>query len=403
MYSCKTYCLIVFIFSSLFSFAQEDDFTSQYVDARSYALYSNKSWDGLILLGDSALQKEIDYYYLRMRMGIALYEQKKYLLAKGHFEKAIEFNSFEDLPKEYLFYCYFFTEQYEESRVLARKFKIDLKNKLNYNKWKSVDLFSFDLGSKMTVSSEVPNASYANVALGHYVGNRVYLYHAYTYFHQGSSDWFWAINQNQYYVKASLALKNNWNLALSFHLIGRDLLSYPFVNNFAPKTVEPTSTKTSNYVSSFHLKKNFKKFEYSVGSTVLWLDSLYQFQHNVGATFFPLANKKVSIGVNCFAHTMDSYSQLHFAFSPFISFKPSSKFSVYSSYLYNTVNNIAEWNGALVNNAPDLTTGRFTLNSVIRLNDKWDLSATYQYEMKRSTFTSDYTFNSIFVGLKFKP
>ena len=383
----------------------EEEFTSQYVENRSYSLYLSKDWKSLVLLGDSALEKGFDYYFLRLRLGIALYEQKKYLLAKDHFKKAIEFNSFEDLPKEYLFYCYFFTDHFEESRALARTFSSTLSSKLEYQKWKPVDIFSFDLGSKFATSADIPNASYANIALGHFIANRVYLYHAYTYYGQGNSNYWWKINQNQYYIKASMPLKNDWNLALSFHAIGRDLLEYPMVK-YPPSSAgsfNPRSTKTSNMVESFSLKKNVKKFDYTVGSTVLWLDSLYQFQHDVSATYYPFANRKLALGAVIYVHTSNAYSQMNFASVPYVSFKPSTKISFFSSYLHNEGHNIAEWNGALVNNSPDLTTGRFTLNSTIRLTDNWDLSATYQHEMKQSIYTSNYTFNSFFIGLKFKP
>ena len=76
---------------------------------------------------------------------------------------------------------------------------------------------------------------------------------------------------------------------------------------------------------------------------------------------------------------------------------------MYTSYLYNQRNNIAEWNGALVNNSPDFTSGRFTLNTTFRLSTKLDASVTYQYEMKQAYYTADYNFNSFFVSLKYKP
>ena len=402
----KTYSVVFVLLLSCFSsFAQEEEFTSQYVENRSYSLYLSKDWKSLVLLGDSALDKGFDYYFLRLRLGIALYEQKKYLLAKDHFIKAIEFNSLEDLPQEYLFYCYFFTDHFEESRALAKTFSPALKSKLEYQKWKPVDIFSFDMGSKLTASADIPNAGYANIALGHFIANRVYLYHAYTYYGQGNSNYLWKINQNQYYIKASMPLKNDWNLALSFHAIGRDLLEYPKVNYppSGPGAWKPTSTKTSNFVESFSLKKSVKKFDYTVGSTVLWLDSLYQFQHDVSATYYPFANNKVAVGAVLYTHTSNAYSQMSFAAVPFVSIKPSSKISMYTSYLYNQRNNIAEWNGALVNNSPDFTSGRFTLNTTFRLSTKLDASVTYQYEMKKAYYTADYNFNSFFVSLKYKP
>ena len=58
------------------------------VDAQTYSLWQKKDWNGLIAAGKKALKADIDFYYLRVRMGIAYYEKKNYHMALLHFEKA---------------------------------------------------------------------------------------------------------------------------------------------------------------------------------------------------------------------------------------------------------------------------------------------------------------------------
>src|SRR4051812_35293694 len=53
----------------------------QTVEDSSYALYLKKDWKGLEQFGKQAIKSKIDYFYLRERIGIAYYEQKKYQLA----------------------------------------------------------------------------------------------------------------------------------------------------------------------------------------------------------------------------------------------------------------------------------------------------------------------------------
>lgn len=48
------------------------------VDALTYQLFQQKAWDNLIKEGNKAIQNGIDYYYLRVRMGIAYYEKGNY-------------------------------------------------------------------------------------------------------------------------------------------------------------------------------------------------------------------------------------------------------------------------------------------------------------------------------------
>lgn len=91
--------------NSLILFGQkQDSLTYSIVDGKSYDLYQKQEWDSLATFGKKALKKNFDSYYLRMRIGIALFEQKKYRLAENHFEKAIAFNDFDNLAKEYFYY-----------------------------------------------------------------------------------------------------------------------------------------------------------------------------------------------------------------------------------------------------------------------------------------------------------
>jgi tetratricopeptide (TPR) repeat protein len=75
-------------------------------DRRSYELYSQAQWKELISLSDEALKQGIDYYYLRVRAGIACFETMRYMKAANHFKKALGFNQGDPLAGEYLYGCY---------------------------------------------------------------------------------------------------------------------------------------------------------------------------------------------------------------------------------------------------------------------------------------------------------
>ncbi len=381
----------------------EEDFSSEYVEYRSYQLYLNKDWKALIVLGDSAIEEKIDYYYLRIRLGIAHYELKHYFSAENNFVKALEFNSFEDLPKEYLYYCYVFTQRFEESRRVAKKFSAALQSKIGFDKLTAVDFVSVEAGKKITTITDVPDASVFDVNIGHYLYNRVYFTHSYLHYAQGND--IWNVKQNQYFLKMNVPLKSNWLLAGSFHFVQRNTslnLTAP-ANGPMKNKVSTQSVLGYNYVESFTVSKYIRNHEFALGSTALWLDSAFQFQHDATYTFYPLSNIKFSIGVKAYLIAQQKYSKLNFAAMPFLNLKPSNRVNLFASYLYNEVDNIAEWNGALINNSPDITTGRLSLTATLTLTPKWDLSATYQNEMKEARYTSNYSFNSIFFSLKFKP
>ena len=73
------------------SFAQDAaDFKT--INEKTYRLYTQEKWDSLILLDKQDVVLEVDYFYLRMRLGIAWYSTKNYRKASTHFEKALAFN-----------------------------------------------------------------------------------------------------------------------------------------------------------------------------------------------------------------------------------------------------------------------------------------------------------------------
>ncbi len=376
---------------------------TQVVAKRSYGMYLKQQWPELIAYGDSVLKLGYDYYYIRMRMGIAYFELKKYRLAEPHFKKAIEFNAQEDLAYEYLYYIYVYTDRFEESRKLTKKFSATLKQKLQSDSLPKVEYRFAEAGEKISNNTETPNATYVQLGLGHNIANNFSLLHAYTYYGQGNNEW--KINQNQYYIRANFPMKNNFMLSGAFHFVERSTALFSNTGNFTGSTKPSSVLFTYNYVESILLRKSFERFDASLGSTVLWLDSVFQFQHNAMINYFPLGNNKLGIGANVYLYTRDAYSSVNFVFVPFVSFKPLQKLSLFGSYLLNSgYNNIAEWNGYVVNNSPDLTTGKLTLNADWTINKKWDLYATYQYENKQLfATTTEYQFNSIFVGIKFKP
>ena len=56
----------------------QDTINSATVEQKSYQLYIDKNWTELIQFVGKAIDKGYDYYYLRLRIGIAYYERKNY-------------------------------------------------------------------------------------------------------------------------------------------------------------------------------------------------------------------------------------------------------------------------------------------------------------------------------------
>ncbi|MCX6304517.1 MAG: hypothetical protein NT040_06080 [Bacteroidetes bacterium] len=92
------------------------DFTT--VDMLTYRCFQEKKWDSVIVVGKQALRQNIDYYYLRVRMGISYFEKADYFPAATHLKKARQFNSGDAFVADYLYKTYAYSNRHEEARIL---------------------------------------------------------------------------------------------------------------------------------------------------------------------------------------------------------------------------------------------------------------------------------------------
>ena len=91
------------------------------VDDLTYRFYTEQKWDSVIVIGKKALRQDIDYYYLRVRMGISYFEKQEYFTAITHLKKARNFNSGDPFVTDYLYRSYLYSNQNEEARLLKAK------------------------------------------------------------------------------------------------------------------------------------------------------------------------------------------------------------------------------------------------------------------------------------------
>ncbi len=129
--------LFIFMFLILTEFAataQESSLKFRQVDTETYRFYNEQKWDSLIYFGNRALTSDIDYFYLRVRLGIAYFEKKNYALATYHLEKALDYNSSDPATLEYLYYAYQYINRGEEARKLSGKFTTQLEEKIKPQK-----------------------------------------------------------------------------------------------------------------------------------------------------------------------------------------------------------------------------------------------------------------------------
>jgi len=99
---------LIVLFASAYHLSAQSYLGPDYknLDSITYAHYINQDWEKVIYTGNTALNRNIDYFYLRTRMGIAAYYLGRYPEAADHFEKALIFNATDPTTQLYLYDTY---------------------------------------------------------------------------------------------------------------------------------------------------------------------------------------------------------------------------------------------------------------------------------------------------------
>ena len=175
------------------------------VEAKTYAQFLGQFWDELVVTGEKALNKHIDYYYLRLRLGVAYFQLNKFRQAEKQFNKAMKFNNEDPFLKEYLYFTYLKNGHYEQALKLSIGFDSTLKAKTVGND-SPIHLIYSEAGGKVSNDHNIfENASYVQAGIGHRLSKYLNITHAFTNYNQQA--FYGKVNQKQYFIGIKIPFK----------------------------------------------------------------------------------------------------------------------------------------------------------------------------------------------------
>ena len=326
-------------------FAQE---TVSYlsVDSLSYSEYLKNDFNSLKETGRKALNEGIDFYDLRMRLGILAYNQKNYEYAVKHFEVAYAMNPANEIVQEYLYYTYLFSGRSENSNALASSLSSEFRKKVGYVK-KKIDSIILNGGtfknsnlkagqdrlligppyvSGNSKSSGITNGG--GLVIENTFGNRLHFYNkiagyqtkVYSKYEVTYKDFVnQSINRNLKSEKNYSNIQYQYNSGLAYQcqnglLIGIGGAFFQTNTTSFWSTIEYSSDYTkfvyvdttkpinySNYLGSFLIGKRMKYIFPQISGTYSNLYGINQYQGEVSLSYFPLGNMKL-FGTTSFAY-----------------------------------------------------------------------------------------------------
>ena len=293
------------------------------INNETYRLFMTEQWDSVLVLGKTALKQDVDFYYLRIRMGIALYNQKNYRQASGHFTRALELNLADPVALEYLYYSLLFSGQADRASLVRKEFKGELSLKLPPQKGKFIDRIGVEylfckglndellsdpdpLFSDLTPGVQYVTRRYSNASLS--LSNSIVpgfrLNHAYTYltktnyqhyndglnlFHLEDQH----VYQHQYYISPTITTRSGFTFMPMFHLLSiHAQVPVDFGQGFqgGSSSVTLGYFDILDYVSGMEISFAAGTLDLHLGGWYARLDKNDIVQNRLGLTWYPLGN-----------------------------------------------------------------------------------------------------------------
>lgn len=131
-----------------------------YYDSVTYSLYLSGKWNELINLGNDAIDRGIDYKYLRQRVGYASFVSGDYYKSRSDFEKALSFDSYDQFTLEYLYYSILNTGKENYYGIIEQRLNPDLRKTLGVKDSNPLESIEIEYNYKFAGTSFRTNPQY---------------------------------------------------------------------------------------------------------------------------------------------------------------------------------------------------------------------------------------------------
>ncbi len=234
----------------------QDTLTFRSADSITYNYYLTGDWDQLIETGKQAIAQNIDFKWLRQRMGYAYLVKQDYYASQKQYEKALAFDENDTITHEYLYYCGLYTGNSAYARFHAEKLTNDLKKKLGIHAFNPIASIDLEYNYKYNNSNTRSNPSFYRGGVYTQTGYRISIYQSASNYKQTVDSIL--IKQPDYFALINWSVSSHVSLSLAYHHLNTSLDGYKYPGNLAFGLL---STRINRY--SFGVNGSF--FRYGLG------------------------------------------------------------------------------------------------------------------------------------------
>jgi len=195
------------------------------VDSLTYGYYLTGKWDSLIYLGNEAVGKNMDYKFLRQRLGFAFFSKSQYGSAQKQFLRALEYDSFDSFTLQYLYLSFLNDGNDDGASVIAGKMNRELRKSLNISLFKPIESIEAEYNYKYAGTRLRSNPQYFRIGFSSRLGPRVSLFQMYSNYSQTItirnpiSETYISDRQPEYYALMKISLSPYLKLKTAYHYL----------------------------------------------------------------------------------------------------------------------------------------------------------------------------------------
>jgi tetratricopeptide (TPR) repeat protein len=406
------YRVIIFIglvFISILQARAQDALDFNTINTETYRLFLSEEWDSVIALGNRALKQDVDYYYLRIRMGIAYYSRENYRKATIQFQRALKFYPGDPLALEYLYFALLMSGKEEQAGQVRKNFMGDLALKLPPRKGQFMKrtggeyLHQWNLNEELFADPEAffeglpPGVQYVSgqfsnysLSMDHGIAPGFELYHAYTYlskfnlfyYNDGTNQFQLEdqhVYQHQYYISPGITTANGYVFRPMFHLVSVHYQSpVDFGTGFQGGTPQVLMgyTDATDYAAGLGFSKGIGTFDLHLGAYYSSLNNETQVQTRLGFMWYPTGSLQLYAGgfLNSMFEISGTSGVPGMIPELAIGAAIADKVWIDLGATMGSMNNYLEYNGAIVyNNFSEVIMKKVTLSLSIPVTGKGSL------------------------------
>jgi tetratricopeptide (TPR) repeat protein len=405
---------IILILFPLMSFSQKGEMTQDRADKITYSLYKYKQWDELIKKGEEFLKDDIDFYYLRVRLGIAYYEIENYRKSVKHLKKAFEFNDPDSLIYEYLYYSYLYSDRKPDANAFYTKyydilskriaithnletnsFGFSFGGSLNNNDKKNLNLFE-NSSERFTRSILYDDNWYLNFNLSQTAFKKLNIYHAYNYINIERNESLWDngeliyqlpyfIDQHDYFISANYPIASGLSIIGTYQIMNsRFISSDPIILGRDNQSIFPGYVNYLNNIFQVGLNLDFSNFKFISGIVAGEINEDLQKELFASLVYYPFGNKNLYSISSIIYHTNDEADNTIFTQKLGVRFH--EKLWMEAEATIGTLINYVEPLSFLTYNIPDNITFKGGANLYYPLTDKITFSIYYKFYQREDFY-----------------